>query len=43
MPPSAALAVVTTILVKLTVEAVVASILAEILIHYIKRTGLVFQ
>ncbi len=43
MPPSAALAVVTTILVKLTVEAVVASILAEILIHYVKRTGLVFQ
>lgn len=43
MPPSAALTVVTTILVKLTVEAVVASILAEILIHYIKRTGLIFQ
>ena len=43
MPPSAALTVVTTILVKLTAEAVVASILAEILILYIKRTGLTFQ
>jgi len=40
MPPQGALTAVTTILVKLTVEAVVSSVLAEILAQYIRRAGL---
>ncbi len=40
MPPGVALTVVTTILINLTVETIIASILAEIIIHYLKRTGL---
>lgn len=43
MPPPAALAAVSTILIKLTVEAVIASVLVEILIPYIKRAGLTFK
>jgi len=43
MPHSVALATVGTILVKLTVEAIIASILVEILIPYIKRAGLTFK
>ena len=43
MPSSAALTAVSTILIKLTVEAVVASILVEILVPYIKRAGLTFK
>jgi len=43
MPPSVALATVSTILIKLTVEAVIASVLVEILIPYIKRAGLTFK
>ena len=43
MPPSVALTVVTTILVKMTIEAIVSSTLAVILVHYMGRTGLVFQ
>ncbi len=41
--PSAALTVVAGILTKMTVEAVIASALAEILIFYIKRAGLTFE
>ena len=40
MPPGVALPVVTTILVNLTVETVVASVLAEVLVHYLKRAGI---
>lgn len=43
MPQSVALGVVTTILIKLTVEAVISSALAEILIPFIQRTGLSFK
>ena len=43
MPPSVALATVTTILIKLTVEAIIASALVEVLVPYIKRSGLTFQ
>jgi uncharacterized membrane protein len=38
MPPQVALTVITTILINLTVEAIIASILAEIIVHYLKRT-----
>jgi hypothetical protein len=40
MPSGVALTVVTTILINLTVEAIIASFLAEIIVHYLKRTGL---
>ena len=40
MPPPVALTTVTTIIVKLTVEALIASALVAILIPYIKRPGL---
>lgn len=40
MPPPVALTTVTTILVKLTVEALIASALVAILVPYIKRPGL---
>jgi LytS/YehU family sensor histidine kinase len=40
MPSPAALAVVTTILVKLTIEALIASALSAIVIPYIKRPGI---
>lgn len=43
MPSSATLAAVSTILIKLTIEAVIASVLVEILIPYIKRAGLTFK
>jgi len=43
MPASVALTTVSTILIKLTVEAVIASVLVEILIPYIKRAGLTFK
>lgn len=43
MPPSVALATVTTILIKMTVEAIIASTLTEILAPYIKRAGFIFQ
>ena len=43
MPPSVALATVSIILVKLTVEVIIASVLAEILILAIKQTGLAFH
>jgi len=43
MPPPVALATVTTILIKLMVEAIVASALVEVLVPYIKRSGLTFQ
>lgn len=43
MPSPAALTAVSTILIKLTVEAVVGSILVEILVPYIKRAGLTFK
>jgi uncharacterized membrane protein len=38
MPPQVALTVVTTILINLTVETVIASILTEIIVHYLRRT-----
>jgi len=40
MPKNVAFGIVTTILIKLTVEAIISSILAELLIHSIKRAGL---
>ena len=40
MPSSVALTTVTTILVKLTVEALIAAVLVAIIIPYIKRLGL---
>lgn len=43
MPSSVALTTITTIMIKLTVEAVIASVLVEILIPYIKRAGISFQ
>ncbi len=43
MPSSAALAAISTILIKLTAEAVIASVLVEILVPYIKRAGLTFK
>ncbi|MDH5783371.1 MAG: ECF transporter S component [Candidatus Bathyarchaeota archaeon] len=43
MPSSVALTTITTILIKLTVEAVIASVMVEILIPYIKRAGLTFK
>ena len=39
MSPTVALATVSTILIKLTVEAVVASALAEVVVAFIKRSG----
>jgi uncharacterized membrane protein len=39
MPSDVALTVVTTILINLTVETVVASVLTEIIVRYLKRTG----
>ena len=41
MPSSVALTVVTTILINLTIEAIVASIIATTVVHYIKRSGIV--
>lgn len=43
MSSSVALTTITTIMIKLTVEAVIASVLVEILIPYIKRAGLTFK
>jgi uncharacterized membrane protein len=43
MPREAALSVTATILIKLTIEALVSSALSEALTHYIKRAGLIFQ
>ncbi len=43
MPSPVALTVVTTIPIKNTVEAVIASILTEVIVQAIKRAGLVFQ
>ena len=43
MPPSVALAVIGTILIKLTIEVFIASVLVEILVPYIKRAGLTFK
>lgn len=43
MPSSAALTSISMILIKLTVEAIIASVLVEILIPYIKRAGLTFK
>lgn len=42
MPPPVAQAVVSTILVKMTVENLISSVLAEMLIRAIKRIGLTF-
>lgn len=41
MPPQVALSVTSVILVKMTLEAVVSSVLSEVLIHYIRRAGLI--
>lgn len=40
MPSPVALTTVTTLLVKLTVEALIAAVLVAIIIPYIKRSGL---
>ncbi|KON30884.1 hypothetical protein AC482_02785 [miscellaneous Crenarchaeota group-15 archaeon DG-45] len=39
MPRNVALGVVTSILIKMTVEAVISSTLAEVLVHSIRRAG----
>lgn len=39
---TAAWMAVTTIMIKLTIEAIISSALAEICVRYIKRTGIVF-
>ena len=41
MPSSVALTVITTILINLSIEAVITSIIATTIVHYIKRTGIV--
>lgn len=41
MPSSVALSVITTILLNLTIEVIIASIIATIVVHYIKRSGIV--
>jgi uncharacterized membrane protein len=41
MPSSVALTVITTILLNLTIEAIIASIIATTVVHYIKRSGIV--
>jgi len=41
MPSTVALTVITTILLTLTIEAILASIVATMVIHYIKRTGII--
>ncbi len=41
MPSTIALTVITTILITLTIEAIIASIIATMVIHYIKRTGII--
>jgi len=43
MPPKVALPVITTILINLTLEAIVTSILAEIVVRYAKRIRLNFN
>lgn len=43
MPTLVALTTISTIMIKLTVEAIIASVLVEILIPYIKRAGLAFK
>lgn len=40
MPSGVALTVVSTILVNMTIETIVASILDEAIVHYLKRTGI---
>lgn len=39
---TAAWIIVTTLIIKLTIEAIISSALAEICVRYIKRTGIVF-
>lgn len=41
MPSPVALTVITTILINLTIEAIISSILATMIIQYIKRTGII--
>jgi uncharacterized membrane protein len=41
-PQTAAWIIITPIMIKLTIEAVVCSVLADILIHFIKRAGISF-
>lgn len=43
MPTPAAWAALSAVMIKLTVEAIIASVLVEILIPYIKRAGLTFK
>jgi len=42
MPQAVAWSLITTIMIKLTIEVVISSVLAEILVHYIKRRGISF-
>jgi len=41
-PQTAAWIIITPIMIKLTIEAIVCSVLAEILIHFIKKAGISF-
>jgi uncharacterized membrane protein len=43
MPSTVAQGVVTTILIKLTLEAIISSVLAEVLIYSLKRAGLFLE
>ncbi len=39
--PAVAWTILTTIMIKLTIEAVISAILADVLIHYVKKVGFV--
>jgi hypothetical protein len=41
MPNSVVMGIVTTILIKLTIEAIISSFLAEVIVYSIRRTGLI--
>jgi hypothetical protein len=41
MPASVALSVITTILINLTIEAIIASIMVTFIVHYTQRRGVV--
>jgi uncharacterized membrane protein len=43
LPPDAAWTTITTLLISLTIEAVVCAILAEIIVYYIKKAGISLQ
>jgi thiamine transporter ThiT len=42
MPQTVAWTIITSIMIKLTIEAILSSVLAEIVVHFIKRAGISF-